>query len=68
MSTDIADRSERHALGHARAFYKALKQLRELQAARQSPNGCGESLPLPFTNQADCESFLADRFKRGERP
>jgi hypothetical protein len=69
MSADAADRCERHALTHTRAFYRALHKLEEIQAqrGRRAPDDERQS-PPPFRDEAACEAYLAERFRRGARP
>lgn len=69
MGTEIADRCERHALGRTRAFYRALHKLEEIQDRRRTREQCRNAHPpAGFESEAACESYLRDRFLRGECP
>jgi hypothetical protein len=66
MSTEAADRGERHSLLRCRAFLRLLEKLEEVQAARRERESRGVTMPpLGFADESACERYLADRFARG---
>jgi transposase-like protein len=66
MAAEATDRCERHHLGHARAFYRALQKLEETQARRKKREQAGATLPPSFTNELACEVYLAERWRNGQ--
>ena len=69
MTTDAADRLERHDLARTRAFYRALSKLEELQEKRRGVEGGDEfRIPPPFADESACEAYLAQEFRQGRRP
>ncbi|MGE3806658.1 MAG: hypothetical protein AB7K24_18480 [Gemmataceae bacterium] len=64
MASDGAERCERLALAHSRAFFRLLKLLRELQQLRKT---AGEDLPpaSPFRDEAACTEYLIERWRCG---
>lgn len=68
LSSETTERCERQYLGHARAFYRALQKLQELQARRKQ-GACEKAVaPSPFADEAACEAYLAARFREGRCP
>ena len=69
VSTDLADRCERHSLARSRAFCRTLTKLRELQTQRKDrERRAAEAVPRPFANEADCEAYLEQRLRdKGRR-
>lgn len=67
MTADGPDRCDRHSLGHARAFYRALQKLEEIRAKRKKhETAAAVARPSPFADEAACEAYLADRFRSGQ--
>ena len=63
------DECQRHSLGNARAFYRALDALRYIQANRRREAGVEPYGPDPrFATEADCTSYLLRRFEYGDQP
>jgi len=59
--------SEQHSRARSRAFYRALRTLRELQAQRRQRESVGVPV-VPharFPTEAACERYLKERFERG---
>jgi transposase-like protein len=67
MTQEAVDRCEKQLRSHSRGFHRALAKLEELQARRQEAEaGEMEIPPNPFTIEAACETYLAERFKTGK--
>ena len=65
MSTDAADRSERHSLARARAFHRSLKRLEEVQDRRRERERAGRVVvPPSLADEAACEAYLIARLRR----
>lgn len=65
MSTDAADRSERHSLARTRAFHRTLKRLEEVQDRRRERERTGRAVvPIPFADEEACEEYLSARLRR----
>jgi transposase-like protein len=62
------DRAQRHDLGQARTFYRALAKLEETQAKRRNARGAFAQPQNPFVTEPDCEAYLAERFRNGKVP
>jgi transposase-like protein len=64
MSTDAADRSERHSLARTRAFHRTLKRLEEVQDRRRERERAGRIVvPTPFANETAFEEYLVARLR-----
>jgi hypothetical protein len=66
MTVDGVQQCDRHGLAHGRAFLRASKALREIQARRREKETSRPTRPpAPFAGEAACESYLRQRFARG---
>ncbi|MBW3596971.1 MAG: hypothetical protein KY475_06815 [Planctomycetes bacterium] len=69
VSAEATDRSERHGLGHSRAFYRALAKLEEVQSKRrkrgEAARASGTAMPPRFRSEAACEQYLEERLRTG---
>jgi hypothetical protein len=67
---DSLDRCDKHSRAHGRAFLRTLAKLESLQTARREQERVvGDVVPpLGFTDEEDCEHYLAARFAAGEVP
>lgn len=64
MSSDSADRCERHSMARSRGLCRVLDKLEELQARRQAKENVGVStMPPAFPNNAICEAHLVNRLR-----
>ncbi len=69
MSTDAADRSERHSLARTRAFHRTLRRLEEVQDRRRERDLAGRAVvPVSFADEAACEAHLINRLKSKSDP
>lgn len=69
MTTEAADRCERHSLLRSRAFLRTLDKLQAVQAFRREREGRQNLMPpLGFADEAACERYLTDRLRRGLVP
>jgi hypothetical protein len=60
------DRAQRHDLGQARAFYRALAKLEERQAKRKNAHAVLAEPANLFAAEFECEAYLVRRFKTGQ--
>lgn len=66
ISSDNAERCERQSLLNSRAFQRTYHLLQELQERRRTRERAADGRPpVLFRDEATCEQYLADRFKRG---
>lgn len=69
MSTEAADRGERHSLLRSRAFLRTLEKLEAVQAVRRERESRGATMPpLGFADESACERYLTDRLRGGMVP
>lgn len=67
LTTDAAERCEKHGLRRSRAFLRTLEKLQAIQAARRDQER-GAMPPLSFADEAACERYLADWLRSGSVP
>ena len=70
VSTDALDKFNRYRRGHEKAFFAALNKLLELQSERRKQEKTdAAALKMGtdmFAREEDCESYLAERFRRDD--
>lgn len=67
LTTDAAERCEKHGLRRSRAFLRTLEKLQAIQAARRDQERGAMPL-LGFADEAACERYLADWLRSGSVP
>jgi transposase-like protein len=68
VASSKLDECERRSLGNARAFFRGLNVLQELQKTRRE--SATKRLPARderFATEVDCERYLVRRFEKGEQ-
>lgn len=67
MSSEGADRCERHSLLRSRAFLRTLDKLQAFQEARRRrTQRCTVLPPLGFADETACEEYLANRLRQSQ--
>jgi hypothetical protein len=65
LTTDSAERCEKQSLLRSRLFLRTLEALQSLQAKRRERTLRDSLPPFDFADEAACEKYLMERFRRG---